>query len=120
MNSADIIAWHLCGAAYCPDCKPAADPREGKPHPVFADSIEDVNGTTCDACSACLVDGEWLAHDDAVGPDVRWTRCDRCNAQKPHHVREATGGTYRRTRIAAWRKTHACESCGKRGTVRFI
>lgn len=120
VNDTDVIAWHLCGAVFCPDCKPAAHVREGEPHPVFADSADDENGATCDTCSACFVDGEWLDQNDAVGPDVRWTRCDYCNAQKPHHMREATGGTYRKTRIAIRRGTHACESCGKRGTVRFI
>lgn len=62
MNSFDIIAWHHEGAAFCPDCPPSKGNSHDEPWPVFADSLEEENGATCDACGACLVDGEWLPH----------------------------------------------------------
>jgi ssDNA-binding Zn-finger/Zn-ribbon topoisomerase 1 len=83
MHATDIIAWHFNGAAYCPDCKPtpnADDIRRagGEPGPVFADSSEEEQGATCDACGACF-DGE-----DWTNEPTQWATCDACNHQRPH------------------------------------
>lgn len=104
MNSYDVIAWHCDGAVYCPDCEPAgADP-------VFADNASEENGATCDACGACLVGLDWLPHDAAVGPTVRWSRCISCNAQQPYDVADSD---YRRARKAALLGKLHCRCCSK-------
>lgn len=112
-HACEIVAWTMGGSAYCPGCEPARGGRD-EPSPVFGDSADDLVGWTCDACSACYVGGEWLAHDAAVSDAVRWTLCGHCGSQRPH-----TGGDYRGVRRDAWRGVHPCPCCGQRGTTRF-
>lgn len=110
MNACDVVAWIYCGSVYCDDCQPTGD-KEGGPSPVFGDSIGDIHGATCDACSSCMVDGEWMVHEDAVGPSVRWSRCDSCNSQKPWPLESSD---YRQVRRLALRGGAPCGDCGKR------
>ena len=119
MHACDIIAWHYNGAAFCPDCQPMPDAdvvrrAGGEPHPVFADSIEEENGATCDDCSACLVSGEWLSHEEATAHRTRWSYCLECGSQKPFSPSD-----YRRQRRLSMFRAFGCYECGRKACVRF-
>lgn len=116
MHATDIIAWHYDGAAYCPDCADFDDDTE-EASPVFADSLEEEIGATCDTCRACLSDsGEWLKAEDITDKRFyRWSRCAECNDQRPWEI---NGYGFRDARLSALRGKLSCRNC-RQSAVHF-
>ena len=106
MHATDIIAYGCDGAIYCEECYvPDLDGW-----PIFA-SDELREGSSCDGCGCCWIDGEWLSHDDAVHPSTRWATCESCNAHIPHRQE------YKKARRKFRRlKERACPEC-RRGRM---
>lgn len=113
MNSADIIAYHFDGAVYCPDCTDNEDMQDNEEcSPVFADSLEDEIGATCDSCRNCLSDnGEWISGEDITDKRFyRWSECTYCGEQRPHEI---NGYSYRDNSLLALQKRLVCRNCRK-------
>lgn len=80
--SYEPLVFVFDGEVYCPDCEPTDAPRDEVG--VSFDESE-AHGATCSGCRACYVLGYgWEPHETATGPAVVWTRCTRCNDQKPY------------------------------------
>jgi hypothetical protein len=111
----DVIGYAFDGAIYCADCcaDDAETARGDCAYPLFVDAEGELAGRACHACRAFYVPGDgWNPLKDAAA--FRWSRCTRCNAQRPY-----TDGDYRSARRDAWRGRLPCGCCGQRGTVRF-
>ncbi len=111
MHAADILAYTLEGAVFCDDCKPSTDdnPEMGA---WFADNEDELISETCDSCRACYTPDGWTPHEDAVGPDYRWSRCAACNSQRPYRRDDSEA------RLRALQRKLICDSCRK-PTVHF-
>jgi hypothetical protein len=117
MNSATIIAYHLNGGVYCPDCITKDDEQNEECSPVFADSLEQEIGATCGQCHCCMNEhGEFINGDDITDPRFyRWSTCYGCNDQIPHDI---NGYGYRDARLRALQGKLECRNCLK-PTVHF-
>lgn len=106
MNACDIVAYAYDGAVYCSDCEPKGKGVDrDQVSPWFADSMDELEGSTCDTCAAFFAEGEWRTKEEVR--EFRWSTCGECNSQKPHDRGDA------RVRLQALQGQLRCSDCGR-------
>jgi hypothetical protein len=109
MNSADVIAYTHEGGVYCPDCLTESD-WDDETGVWFADDESGLVGSTCGDCQSFYTPDNGWTGSEAVS-DYRWSRCERCNAQRPYARSDSDA------RLRALRGQLTCDGCN--GAVHF-